>query len=147
MQVEFRGASAKKHQYTVALYVDDMRLEKKNKSINEPIYFYASGSKQPLELVVNSVSDKKISGYLSVPKAAATSAKVNTQTNPFRGSQCRVQTEGPFGALCFFAIVQSHPRNYRGNFKRCRSELSGNMRRPKRTASAAARGSPSALST
>ena len=78
MQVEFRGASAKKHQYTVALYVDDMRLEKKNKSINEPIYFYASGSKQPLELVVNTVSDKKIAGYLSVPKtAAATSARVS----------------------------------------------------------------------
>ena len=39
MQVELRGVSAKKHQYTVALYVDDMRLEKKNRSINEPIYF------------------------------------------------------------------------------------------------------------
>ena len=77
MQVELRSASAKKHQFTVALYVDDMRLEKKNKSINEPIYFYASGSKQPLEMVVNTVSDKKISGYVSVPKAAATSARVN----------------------------------------------------------------------
>src|SRR6266478_4661312 len=36
MQVELRGASAKKHQYTVALYLDDMRLEKKNKSITNP---------------------------------------------------------------------------------------------------------------
>jgi chromosome segregation ATPase len=77
MQVELRGANAKKHQFTVALYVDDMRLEKKNKSVNEPIYFYAGGSRQPLELVVNHVSDKKVTGYLSVPKAAATSAKVN----------------------------------------------------------------------
>jgi hypothetical protein len=77
-QIELRGASGKKHQYTVALYVDDMRLEKKNKSVNEPIYFYAGGSRQPLELVVNQVSDKKISGYLSVPKAAATSAKATT---------------------------------------------------------------------
>ncbi len=76
-QIELRGASAKKHQYTVALYVDDMRLEKKNKSINEPIYFYAGGSRQPMELVVNQVSDKKISGYLSAPKAIAASAKVN----------------------------------------------------------------------
>jgi small-conductance mechanosensitive channel len=77
MQVELRSASAKKHQFTVALYVDDMRLEKKNKSINEPIYFYTSGSKQPLELVVNSVTDKKIVGYLSAPKSVATSAKAN----------------------------------------------------------------------
>jgi vacuolar-type H+-ATPase subunit I/STV1 len=73
--IELRGTSAKKHQYTVALYVDDMRLEKKNKSINEPIYFYAGGSRQPLELVVNQVGQRKISGYLSVPKAAAASVK------------------------------------------------------------------------
>jgi chromosome segregation ATPase len=77
-QIEFRGASGKKHQYTVALYVDDMRLEKKNKAINEPIYFFAGGSRQPMELVVNQVSDKKISGYLSAPKAIAASAKAAT---------------------------------------------------------------------
>ena len=78
MQVELRGASAKKHQYTVALYLDDMRLEKKNKSINEPIYFYANGSRQPMELVVNKISDKQITGYLSAPKAVAASAKTAT---------------------------------------------------------------------
>ncbi len=73
-QLEFRGASAKKHQYSIRMYVDDMQLDKKNKSINEPIYFYAGGSRQPMELVVNQVSDKKISGYLSAPKAIAASA-------------------------------------------------------------------------
>jgi hypothetical protein len=73
-QIELRGASSKKHQYTVALYVDDMRLEKKNKAVNEPIYFYAGGSRQPMELVVNKVTDKSISGYLSAPKAVAASA-------------------------------------------------------------------------
>ena len=80
-QIEFRGASAKKHQYTIALYVDDMRLEKKNKAINEPIYFYAGGSRQPMEIVVNQVSDKKIAGYLSSPKAVAATASANTATN------------------------------------------------------------------
>src|ERR1700676_270995 len=78
MQVELRGASAKKHQYTVALYVDDMRLEKKNKSINEPIYFYTSGSHQPMELVVNKVADKTVTGYPSVPKSLAASVKPAT---------------------------------------------------------------------
>ncbi len=78
MQVEFRGASAKKHQYTVALYVDDMRLEKKNKAVNEPIYFYTGGSRQANELVVNKVNDKSISGYLSIPKSVAASAKAAT---------------------------------------------------------------------
>jgi hypothetical protein len=80
-QIEFRGASAKKHQFTIALYVDDMRLEKKNKSINEPIYFYAGGSRQPMEIVVNQVSDKKITGYLSSPKAVAATASANATTN------------------------------------------------------------------
>jgi chromosome segregation ATPase len=74
LQIEFRGANAKKHQFTVALYVDDMRLEKKNKSINEPIYFLTSGSRTPIELVVNKVGSKNIAGYLGVPKTMQTSA-------------------------------------------------------------------------
>ncbi len=80
-QIELRSASGKKHQFSIAMYVDDMRLEKKNKSVNEPIYFYMGGSRQTMELVVNQVTDKKISGYLSAPKAiaaaVAASAKVN----------------------------------------------------------------------
>jgi chromosome segregation ATPase len=75
--IEFRAASAKKHQYSIRMTVDDMQLDKKNKSINEPIYFYAGGSRQPMELVVNQVTDKKITGYLSAPKAIAASAKAN----------------------------------------------------------------------
>ena len=76
-QLELRGASAKKHQYTVRMYVDDMQLDKKNKAINEPIYFYAGGSRQPMELVVNKITDKSITGYISAPKAIAASANAN----------------------------------------------------------------------
>ena len=75
--VELRGTNPRKHQYTMALYVDDMRLEKKNKQVNEPIYFYMRGTRSPLELVVNQVSKNKVAGYLSVPKAANTSASGN----------------------------------------------------------------------
>ncbi len=78
--IELRGVNGKKHQYTVALTVDDIRHDEKSKSVNEPIYFFAGGSRQPMELVVNQVSAKKISGYLSAPKATATSAKA-TATN------------------------------------------------------------------
>ncbi len=78
LQVELRGVNAKKHQFTVALYVDDMRLEKKNKSVNEPVYFYAGGSRAPLELVANQVSNNKVVGYVSVPKAGATTAKAGS---------------------------------------------------------------------
>src|SRR5262249_15966157 len=74
MTVELRYATDKKKQFTMALYVDDMRLEKKNRSIDEPIYFYTRGTRAPLELVVNQVNKNKVVGYLSVPKAQPNSA-------------------------------------------------------------------------
>jgi hypothetical protein len=69
--VELRGTNPKKNQFSVALYVDDMRLEKKNRSVDEPIYFYTRGTRAPLELVVNQVGKNKVVGYVSVPKAQA----------------------------------------------------------------------------
>jgi uncharacterized protein (DUF2141 family) len=71
LMVELRGTNAKKNQFTVAIYADDARYEKKNRSSNEPIYFYTRGSRAALELVVNHVGKDKITGYLSVPKANA----------------------------------------------------------------------------
>lgn len=72
LQVELRGTNPKKSQFTVALYVDDMRLEKKNRSADEPIYFYTRGTRAPLEMVINSVDKDKVAGYLSAPKAPGT---------------------------------------------------------------------------
>ncbi len=77
MQVELRGVNVKSHQFTLALYVDDQRLEKKNRAMNEPIYFYTTGSRAPMELVVNAVSKNKVTGYVSVPKNVATTAKAS----------------------------------------------------------------------
>jgi hypothetical protein len=69
LMVELRGVDVKKSQFTVALYLDDMRLEKKNRSVDEPIYFYMRGARSPLELVVNKVAKNQVNGYLSVPKS------------------------------------------------------------------------------
>lgn len=74
LMVELRGTNVKKSQFTVALYVDDMRLEKKNRAVDEPIYFYTRGTRVPLELVVNQIGKDKIVGYMSVPKAQPTQA-------------------------------------------------------------------------
>ena len=74
LMVELRGTNIKKNQFTVALYVDDMRLEKKNRAIDEPIYFYTRGTRVPLELVVNQIGKDKVVGYMSVPKAQPTQA-------------------------------------------------------------------------
>jgi hypothetical protein len=71
LMVELRGVNLKKNLYTVTIFVDDNRYEKRNRSVNEPIYFFTHGARAPLEFTVNQVGKDKIVGYLSVPKAAA----------------------------------------------------------------------------
>jgi uncharacterized coiled-coil protein SlyX len=78
LMVELRGTNVKKKEFTVALYVDDLRLEKKNRAIDEPIYFYTRGTRVPLELVVNQIGKDKIVGYMSIPKGQPKSAAVRT---------------------------------------------------------------------
>lgn len=74
IQVELRDTNPKKNRFTIIVLVDDNRFEKKNRSVNEPIYFYTNGSRTALELVVNKVTKQQATGYLSVPKAASTTA-------------------------------------------------------------------------
>src|SRR5690242_7974272 len=76
VMVELRGTNVKKKEFTVALYVDDLRLEKKNRAIDEPIFFYMSGTRSPLELVVNQIGKDKVQGYMSVPKGQAKPASM-----------------------------------------------------------------------
>jgi uncharacterized coiled-coil protein SlyX len=81
LMVELRGTNVKKNQFTVALYVDDMRLEKKNRALDEPIYFYTRGTRSPLEFVVNQIGKDKIVGYMSVPKAQPAQASASLTAN------------------------------------------------------------------
>ena len=74
LMVELRATNVKKNQFTVALYVDDLRLEKKNRAIDEPIYFYTRGTRVPLELVVNQIGKDKVVGYMSIPKVQSAQA-------------------------------------------------------------------------
>jgi chromosome segregation ATPase len=67
--VELKGVNDKKNQYTVAMTVEDKRFEKKNRAMNEPIFFYISGTKLPEEMVINKVGKNTVSGYVSIPKA------------------------------------------------------------------------------
>jgi hypothetical protein len=72
MTVELRSVDPKKNQFSVVLVVDDVRTENKNKPVNQPIFFYPNGTHQAHEFVVNSVGKDKITGYVSTPKATAT---------------------------------------------------------------------------
>jgi hypothetical protein len=67
--VELRSVDTKRNKFTVAVVVDDVRTEKKDRLVNEPIFVYPRGSKtQPTEVVINSVGKDKITGYVSIPK-------------------------------------------------------------------------------
>ena len=68
--VELRGTNPKQKRYNVSLIVDDVRIEKKNLPADEPIFFHQGNDRRPMELVVNTVSKDKVTGYISVPKAA-----------------------------------------------------------------------------
>ena len=74
VQVELKSTNQKRSQFTINVLADDRTFEKKNRSVNEPIFFYTGGSRAALELVVNKVTKSSASGYLSVPKAPGSTA-------------------------------------------------------------------------
>jgi hypothetical protein len=79
IQVELRDTNTKKNQFTINVLADDKNFEKKNRSVNEPIFFYTGGTRQAVELVINKVSKSTATGYLSVSKpGASTTANSNT---------------------------------------------------------------------
>jgi archaellum component FlaC len=68
IMVELKKADTKHNRYTLAVLADDKRVEKKDKTINEPVQFYTSKSRQPYEIVVNEIRKDTIVGYLATPK-------------------------------------------------------------------------------
>lgn len=76
--VELKGINEKKNQVNVAMVVEDKHFLKKNRALNEPIFFYTSGTRLPEELVINKVGKNTISGYVSIPKANSQPAAAST---------------------------------------------------------------------
>ncbi len=66
--VQLKKADPKHNRFTIELTADDKKVEKKDRTINEPLQFYVSKARQPYELVVNSVGKNTIAGYLATPK-------------------------------------------------------------------------------
>lgn len=71
VSLELKKTDAKKSRFTLDVYADDKRYEKKDRNINEPLQFYSGKDPALYEIVVNSISTKNtIAGYLSTPKGA-----------------------------------------------------------------------------
>ena len=79
--VELRGVNSKRNQYSVVMVVEDKRFEKKNRALNEPVFFYISGTHLPEELVINKVGKDQVSGYVSIPKANSQQTAATTSTS------------------------------------------------------------------
>ena len=63
-----KKTNVKRHRFNFVLEADDMQIEKKDRTVNEPMFFYIGGSKRPYELVVNKVQSNQVTGYVSAPK-------------------------------------------------------------------------------
>ena len=66
--LKLKNADPKHNRYTVEVLADDKRVEKKNRTVNEPVQVYVGGYRQPYEIVVNQVKKDSVVGYLSTPK-------------------------------------------------------------------------------
>lgn len=71
VSLELKKSDPKKSRFTLEVYADDRKYEKKDRNVNEPLQFYTGKDPMLYEIVVNSISAKnQISGYISTPKGA-----------------------------------------------------------------------------
>jgi len=67
--VELLKTDLKKKRFNVGLTVDEVRIEKKNQAMDEPVFFHQGSERRPMEFVVNTVAKDKVTGYISTPKS------------------------------------------------------------------------------
>jgi len=70
IKLRLRKTSTKHSRYTLEIFSDDKRVEKKNRDLDEPLQFYSGKPPLLFEVVINEVGKNEVSGYLSTPKSA-----------------------------------------------------------------------------
>lgn len=68
--LQLKKTDQKRGKYTLNVTADDKTIEKKDRTVNEPIQFYTGRDRMLYELVIWSIDKKKATGYLSTPKNA-----------------------------------------------------------------------------
>lgn len=66
--VQLKKFDNKRNRYTIEVIANDRRVEKRDRTVNEPVQFYLAKARVPYELVVNEVRNDRIVGYLAAPK-------------------------------------------------------------------------------
>jgi hypothetical protein len=75
IQVQLKKADTKRQKYDLLLLVDDSKIEKKERTANEPVTFFVGRDRLRYELIVNYVDKDRIRGYISTPKDKLLSAE------------------------------------------------------------------------
>jgi hypothetical protein len=75
IQIALTKTDVKKHKYSLMIQADDNRLEKKDRTTNEPVQFLVGRDQLRYELVINSITKDEVRGYLSTPKNKILSAE------------------------------------------------------------------------
>lgn len=70
VSLQLKKADVKHSRYTLIVYADDKKIEKKDRSLNEPVQFYSGKDNYLYELVVNNIAKNQVSGYIAAPKNA-----------------------------------------------------------------------------
>ncbi len=70
----------KKGKYSLQVLADDSKLEKRDRTINEPVQFLVGRNRVRYEVVINWVQKDRAGGYLSIPKDKNLSAERATAT-------------------------------------------------------------------
>jgi hypothetical protein len=68
LRLVLKKTDPKHNRYTIEVLADDKKVEKKDRTVNEPVQLYLSGSGHAYEIVVNQVKKDQVLGYVAAPK-------------------------------------------------------------------------------
>jgi hypothetical protein len=71
VSLQLKKTDPKKSTFTLYVMADDKKIEKKDRTINEPLQFYTGRDRSLFEVVVNTVDKNQVTGYLVTPKNVA----------------------------------------------------------------------------
>lgn len=74
VKLQLKKVDQKHSRYTLNVSADDRNIEKKDKSLDEPVQFYSGKDPVLFEIVVNNIDKNRVTGYLSTPKNAPRSS-------------------------------------------------------------------------
>ncbi|MBW4038317.1 MAG: hypothetical protein HIU91_05455 [Acidobacteria bacterium] len=70
IKLSLKKVDLKHSKFTLEVSSDDKSVEKKDRTLDEPIQFYSGKTPALFEIVVNGIGKKTVTGYLSTPKNA-----------------------------------------------------------------------------